>query len=48
MNTPCPFLLQISNEEPVNSNLILYTDIRFAEKIDNIWENEEYSRREKH
>jgi hypothetical protein len=48
MNTPYAFLLHISYEEPVNSNVTLYTDIRFAEKIDNIWENEEYSRREKH
>jgi hypothetical protein len=41
-------LLQISYEEYVNYNVILYTDRRFVEKIDNIWENEEYSRREKH
>jgi hypothetical protein len=44
------FLFQISYEEHVNYNVILYTDRSFAEKIDNIsknCKNEEYSRREK-
>lgn len=44
MNTPYAFLLQISYEELLNYNGILYTNRRFAEKNDNIWENEEYSR----
>jgi hypothetical protein len=48
MNTLYAFLLQISCEEPVNYNVTLYTDRRFGENINNIWENEEYSRREKH
>jgi hypothetical protein len=47
MNIFYAFLLQISYEEPVNHNVTRYTDRRFAENIDNIWENEEYSRREK-
>jgi hypothetical protein len=48
MNTSYAFLLQISYKEPVNYNVILYTNGRFEEKIYNIWEYEEYSRREKH
>ena len=36
MNTLYAFLLQISYEEPVNYNVMRYTDRRFAENIDNI------------
>jgi hypothetical protein len=37
MNIFYAFLLQISYDEPLNYNVTLYTDRRFADNIDKIW-----------